>query len=193
MAADDTSMQIRSFRVCFQLERRIHKLDRWRIPLPYGLPVRGLLYGAAILAAVLVAARLPLLSSLVGALHPIVRYGLLPVAGGYLLTELKLDGRSGHSVAISWLRMRFAPTRVCAFRPVLGATQVRLGALTVAADGRGPRLRRGVIDGEGPVVLRGPVAFRARGRTLRARPEGAELPPRARQVNLRPGQRIVIG
>jgi hypothetical protein len=193
MAAEDTTMQIRSFRVCFQLERRIHKLERWRIPLPYGLPVRGLLYGGAILVAVLVAARLPLLSSLVGALHPVVRYGLLPVAGGYLLTELKLDGRSGHSVAISWLRMRFGPRRICAFRPLAGATQVRLGAVTVAADGRGPRLRRGVIEGEGPVVLRTPVALRTKGRTLRVRPDGGEVRPRGRQINLRPGQRIVIG
>lgn len=193
MAADDTTMQIRSFRVCFQLERRIHRLERWRIPLPYGLPVRGLLYGAAILVAVLVAGRLPLLSGVLGAVHPIVLYGVLPIAGGYVLTELKLDGRSGHSVAFSWLRMQFAPSRLCAFRALSGATEVRLGAVTVAADGRGPRLRRGVIDGEGPVVLRNPVALRTRGRTLRVRPESAEVHERGRQINLRPGQRIVIG
>jgi len=40
--ADQQTLQIRSFRVVFDLERRLHKIDRWRIPLPYGVPVRGL-------------------------------------------------------------------------------------------------------------------------------------------------------
>ena len=33
MSAQPGPIQIRSFRVCFQLERRLHKIDRWRIPV----------------------------------------------------------------------------------------------------------------------------------------------------------------
>jgi hypothetical protein len=193
MQPDDGTMQIRSFRVCFKLERRIHQVDRWRVPLPYGMPVRGLLYGAAILAAVLVAGQLPGLSALLGAVHPIIRYGALPIGGGYLLTELKLDGRSGHAVVRSWLRMHVEPRRLSAFRPAPAEAEVRLGAITVAADGRGPRLRRAVIEGEGRVVLRSPVRLRVRGRTLRVEPEVGPVQARGRQINLRPGQRVMIG
>ena len=31
---------IRSYRVCFSLERRIYKIDRWRLPVPWGVPLR---------------------------------------------------------------------------------------------------------------------------------------------------------
>jgi len=184
---------IRSFRVCFRLERRLHKIDRWRIPLPYGMPVRGIVYGALVLAGVLVAERVPVLSSLLGVLHPILRYGLVPVAAGYLLTELSLDGRSGHAVVRSWLRMRLQPRRISAFRAAPAPGQVRLGSVTVAPDERGPRLRPGVIEGRGPIVVRCPVRMRTRGRTLRVRQQSDGVARPGKRINLRRGQRVAVG
>jgi hypothetical protein len=70
---DEDSLPIRSYRLYFELERRIHKIDRWRIPVPYGVPLRGLAYGvplrglaygAAALAAVLLASGAPLAGQL---------------------------------------------------------------------------------------------------------------------------------
>lgn len=193
MTAETDAMQIQSFRICFRLERRIHKVDRWRVPLPYGMPVHGLLYGVGILAALLLASRVPLLSSLLDAIHPIIRYGALPIAGGYALTELKLDDRAGHQVARSWLRMHVEPKRLAAFRRAPVESSVRFAPVTVTADCSGPELRRAVIEGEGRVVVRGAARMDARGRTLRVRPEAGPALARGRQVALRSGQRIVIG
>ena len=55
----DEPRQIRSYGVVFSLERRLHSIDRFRIPLPYGLPLRSVGYGALILAAVLAARSAP--------------------------------------------------------------------------------------------------------------------------------------
>jgi hypothetical protein len=41
-------LEVRSFRVVFQLERRLHRIQHWKLPLPYGLPLRGLAYGALV-------------------------------------------------------------------------------------------------------------------------------------------------
>jgi hypothetical protein len=193
MEPDENALTIRSFRVCFKVERRLHKIDRFRIPLPYGLPVRGLVYGAVILLAVLIAGKLPLISLLVDPLHPIVRYAALPLTGGYLLTELTIDGRSGHQLAASFLRLRLQPRRLVAFKAAPAPATVVLEPIPVAPDERGPRLRRGVIEGEGRVVLRQPARLRPRGRTLRVTPEGGDPRRRGQRIDLRTGQRVVLG
>ncbi len=48
-AMDDDEERSRSAATgsCFDLERRLHKIDRWRVPLPYGLPLRSLGYFVA--------------------------------------------------------------------------------------------------------------------------------------------------
>jgi hypothetical protein len=78
--ADGERFAIRSYRVCFELERRIHRIDRWRIPVPYGIPLRGLAYAALVLAVVLVAVRLLLIGAVLGLLHPALRLVVIPVA-----------------------------------------------------------------------------------------------------------------
>ena len=51
-------MEIRSYRRVFDLERRIYRIDHLRLN-PSGVPVRGVVYFLALLAGVLLAARLP--------------------------------------------------------------------------------------------------------------------------------------
>ncbi|HST38172.1 MAG TPA: hypothetical protein VLK58_01620 [Conexibacter sp.] len=189
---EESDIQIRSFRVCFQLERRLHRIDRFRLPFPYGLPLRGLGYGAMILLAVLVAGALPLLGDLVRLITPTIRFGVLPIAGGYLMTELKIDGRHGHAVVGSWLRLRLGRRRVRGFRAHREPSSFLLEPIAVAPDERGAHLRRGRIDGAGRIFLRQPARLDVSGQTLRVRPEDA--PPRRRgtQIDLRPGQRVVI-
>lgn len=192
MRREESDIQLRSFRVCFQLERRLHRIDRFRLPFPYGLPLRGLGYGAAILLAVLIAGTLPLLGDVLSLLDPVIRFTVLPIAGGYLMTELRIDGRHGHAVAVSWLRMQLGPRRLRGFRAHRQPASFVLEPIAVAPDERGARLRRGRIDGAGRIFLRQPAQLSARGRTLRVRPE--EAPPRRRgaQIDLRAGQRVVI-
>src|ERR1044071_620890 len=106
---DDGTLLIQSFRQCFQLERRIHPLDKWRLPLPYGLPVRGIAYCLGLLLAVLVLSRLPLFGAFLGSMHPAIRFVVVPVAGAYALMTLRVDGRAAHMVGISYLRHRCEP------------------------------------------------------------------------------------
>src|SRR6478736_5250399 len=101
---EDGPLQIRSFRVVFDLERRIHRIDRYRVPLPYGLPLRSIGYAAAAFVAVLVLGRLPAVGGMLGALPPPAHYVLLPVGASYGLTQLRMDGRSAHGAAAAWLR-----------------------------------------------------------------------------------------
>ena len=67
-------LQIRSFRVCFKLERRIHKIDRWRLPLPFGVPLRGIGYAAAAFVVLGMLAQLPVAGALLGALPVAIIY-----------------------------------------------------------------------------------------------------------------------
>src|SRR5256885_8614173 len=142
MAPDDGMVQIRSFRVCFQLERRLNKLGEWRIPLPYGLPLRGIGYAAVSLLAVLILRRLPISAQLLELMPVAIRFVALPIGVAYALTRVTIDGRPAHSAGIAWVRYRLSPTRVCAFRPALGLQPVELGPITLASDDRGARSRR---------------------------------------------------
>jgi hypothetical protein len=190
LMADDDRLPIRSYRLCFELERRIHKIDRWRIPVPYGVPLRGLAYGAAALAAVLVAGSLPLVGALLGVLHPAFRFVVLPVAAGYLLCRLRVDGRPAHAAGVAWLRHRLGPARVagCRAAPALGP--MRLGDVPVAPDERGCRYRPALVRGPASLLLRYPAAGRSRGRTLELSQRAGGPMWRGKRLLLSPGQRV---
>src|SRR4051794_11411748 len=122
MAAPDnvtqTSMEIRSFRVVFALERRIHRVDRFRIPLPYGVPVRAAVYAFVALVLIVLASRLPAVGELVALLPAPLRFVALPVGAGFLLSRARVDGRPAHRFLVSYARHRCAPRYISAFRPI---------------------------------------------------------------------------
>lgn len=182
---------IRSFRVCFSVERRIHKLDRWRIPLPYGVPVRGVVYFAALALAMLVLGVLPVFGELLGGMNTFTRLGIIPGALAFVLYRVSLDGRPSHAAAAAWLRMRLDPQRMSAFRRLDEPGSVQLGTLVFAPDERGARLRRGVVRGPAEVVLRYETERSARGRRLQVSQVGAEPLWRGTRVRLKAGQEVV--
>jgi hypothetical protein len=192
MTDSSETLQIRSFRVCFDLERRIHKIDQWRVPLPYGLPLRSLAYFGVMVVVVLVLGNLPITGQLLGVLHPALRYLVLPAGAAYALTQWRIDGRLPHAAGRAWLRMRLEPTRVAGFRAAEGLGRVELGPVTLAPDERSARLRRGVVEGPARVVVRYPSKMRARGRALHLKQEDTRPMWRGKQINLREGQRVVI-
>lgn len=189
---DEGSIQIRSFRNCFKLERRIHKIDRWRIPLPFGIPLRGLGYAVAAALAMLVLGRVPLLGIALRALAPVVRFVVLPVALAYVLTRWELDGRPAHALVRSWALMRLRPRRLVAWRPASLPGTVELGAVAIAPDERGARLRPAVICGPARVLVRYPFRASKRGRTLAIDPEPGAPRWRGKEIRLREGQRALI-
>jgi hypothetical protein len=190
--ADEGTIRIRSYRVCFDLERRIHKIDRWRIPLPYGLPLRGIVYFLAALGAVLVARPLPIAGGFLDTLHPALRYFALPVGTAVALMRWTIDGRTPHATAKAWLRMRLSPRRLCAFRPAPATGPVRFEPITIVPDESSPRLRRAVVHGPATVTLRYAAQLHARARTLRV--VSKDGPPlwQGKTIELKRGQRMVI-
>src|SRR5512144_194920 len=100
----DDRITVRSFRVVFDLERRIHKIDRYRIPLPYGLPIRSIGYFAAAVAVLAALARIPLVGVAVHALPEPLRFAILPGLIAYGLTETRIDGRPAHRALPDQLR-----------------------------------------------------------------------------------------
>ena len=190
MGRPHDELVIRSYRLCFELERRIFRVDRWRIPAPYGVPLSGIAYAALALVAVLVLERLPVTGELLGVLHPALRFVIVPVGLAYAAARLRVDGRPAHAAALAWLRWQVEPARVVAFRAT-GADRVELvGDLVVAADQHAARYRRCVVRGPAEVTLRYPARARARGRRLELQQTGAR--PLWRGKLLRLGKRQVL-
>jgi len=184
---------IRSFRVCFKVERRIHKIDRWRIPLPFGVPLRGAAYALGLLLVVALARRVPLAGGLLATLPAPLRLLALPVGGAWALTSWELDGRPAHAVGLAWLRMRLTPSRLVAWRPAPRPCAVRLAEIALVADERGARLRPAVIEGPCHVLMRYPFHSRARGRVMRVSRSAGGACWRGKEIRLKAGQRLVIG
>jgi hypothetical protein len=192
MSTARPSLTIRSFRLAFELERRIHKIDRFRLPLPYGLPLRSLAYAVAALGAVLLFATLPVFGAALEMLPWPVRFGVVPVAAAQLLTQINVDGRPAHEVVAAWLRLRLGP------RCVVGWAAARRGAIAagesfvVAPDERGTAYRRGRVIGSGSVLLRRQATATACGHRLLIAAVGSDAEFRGKRVLLKPGQEVVL-
>jgi len=187
----ERGITIRSYRVVFDLERRIHKIDRWRIPVPYGVPLRTLGYAIAALAVVLLLGRLPMVGLLLELAPWPVRYGVLPIGAAQVLTQVQVDGRPAHELLVAWLRLRVEGRRSVAFAVSRAHTRELLDAVVVAPDERHVDYRRGAIEGVGAVLLRRPAALDVRGRRLLVRAtDDADF--RAKRVQLKAGQRVVV-
>jgi hypothetical protein len=191
---DEGTIPIRSYRVCFEMERRIHRIDNWRVPLSYGLPLVGLGWAMLALAIMAVASSLPILGPPLGLLHPALRFVLVPIAVAWLLCRWRIDGRSPAATALAYVRWRTGPRRLVAFRaaPEPGPRPVTLGTITFAADERGARLRPGVVQGPARVVLRYPARLRERGRTLHVTAQDGPPLWRGTEVRLMADQRLVV-
>src|SRR4051794_35490216 len=114
----DERLIIRSYRRVFEVDRRIYRVDRWALPVPGGVPLRGLGYFLATLLFVIVGGRLPGLAPLLGLLSAPLRYVVLPLAVAVLGSQAAPDGRSAHRFACDWLRLRLRARRRCAGRVV---------------------------------------------------------------------------
>ncbi len=185
---------IRSYSVCFQIERRLYRIDRWRLPAPNGVPLLGIGYTVILIFAILILDSFPGIGWFLHTLHPLVRYLVLPVGLTYLLIHWTVDGRPVHRTGLSFLRWRLSPARLVAFRRALEADHVtRFGTVTIAPDEEHARMRRGIIEGPARVILRYPTFARRRGRELRLRQREGQPLSRGRQITLRSDQRVVIG
>lgn len=165
--SDSDDLHIRSFGVVFALDRRLHRIDRWRLPLPYGLPLRSIGYAAATLVVVVILSRLPVMGALLTALPVPVRFALLPATTAYALTSVRVDGRPAHEAFVGLVAWVLRPTVVTrAESGVALDAEVRFGDVQFAPDAAGARLRAGVVRGPATVRVRYPGKMAERRRRL---------------------------
>jgi hypothetical protein len=151
-------MEIRSYRAVFDLERRIYRIDRLRLN-PAGVPVRGIVYFLALLAAVVVCARVPPLRVLAGALPWYLVYVALPSVCAALLSVVAIDGRPAHLATRALLRHRLSPRRSvglstrCPGRGVAPGARWRPQEILLLPDGSDARVRRLRYTGPGAVLV----------------------------------------
>jgi hypothetical protein len=147
----------------FEVDRRIYRVDRWALPVPGGVPLRGLGYFVATLLAVIAADRLPGVGALVGALSPPLRFVVVPLAAAVLGTQAAPDGRSAHRFAWDWLCLRVRARRRSAGRVVAleGEPVAWHGELGVCFDGDGAQLHRARVRGPARVTFAVPVRLTA--------------------------------
>jgi len=156
---------IRSYRLVFRRRWRLFRVQNWRIPLPGGLELRAVGYWLACMAAVACASRLPGLGMLLGALPASLRFGVLPLAGAWALSNVEIDGRSPHRALAALIAWRLRPRSLAAFRRCPGPGESGLGAprIVVAGDLHAPTYPRGRLRGPARVLLRYPVSVRVEG------------------------------
>jgi hypothetical protein len=151
-------MEIRSYRAVFDLERRIYRIDRLRLN-PTGVPVRGVLYALALIAAVLICGSVPPLRALMSALPWYLVDVALPVGGAALLSVIRIDGRPFHLAAQSLLRQRMAPRQAVGLRRARAGSGAQPGArwrpgeILMLPDGSDAHVRRLRYTGPGAVLV----------------------------------------
>lgn len=163
---------IRSYRRVFEVDRRIYRVDRWALPVPGGVPLRGVGYFAATLVLVVVLGALPGIGEVLRLLSPPLRYVVLPLLVAVLGVQVAPDGRAAHRFAADWLRLRVRARRRCADRvvPLDNEPVPWHGELAVRWDGHGTELRRGRVRGPVRVTFNVPVELRGAGDRMEARP-----------------------
>jgi hypothetical protein len=195
--------EIRSFRRVFDLERRIYTIDRLRLN-PAGVPVRGVVYLLAALAASIFLSNLPVLSSPVRTLPWYLRELAFPAAVATVLAVVRVDGRTFHLAARAQLRLLATPRCVSNLQ---GASTVgsrwRPPEVVFLPDGSDHRLRALRYTGPGAVLVLAPHrrtgALERHGigmstkSVLRLAPARVTQPPRAgRVISLEPGASLLV-
>jgi len=196
-------VEIRSYRAVFHLERRIYRVDRLRLN-PGGVPVRGVVWFLALLAAIALASALPLLGAPLRALPWFLRELALPCAAAALLTVVRVEGRPSHLAARSLLLLAVGRHHLrgcgaaCASRRMWRPTE-----LLLLPDGSDAAMRRLRYSGPGAVLVGAPHR-RVEWRNgplcvLLRRPQLALLPlpgpplRREQVVELQEGARLRVG
>lgn len=198
MGEQRQGVAVRSYRdVVDQIERRIFRVDRWRLPAPHGVPVRAIGYALAILGAVLVLDALPLIGELLGLLPGSVLYLAVPALGGWALQATDVDGRPPHHVVAATARFWLAPRTLAGLRraPAVGTTLAPVEAVQIAPAGDDARYRPGRVRGPATVVLRYPAELAPERVGVRAESDPASRLASARRIRVRPrrGAALVRG
>jgi hypothetical protein len=188
----DNTLTLRSYRLAFEVERRLHRIDRFRIPVPYGIPLVALGYWAVVMVAFLLAGTLPVTGSLLAALPWPIRLILLPGLVTRALCHQRADGRPAHEAIAAYVAFLLAPKHLVGLARV-ARDGAALGQVAVAPDEHAELCPRGVVSGPCVVVLRRPGRLEVRGRGATLTPlDGGDGLVRPQEVELPAGARMEV-
>jgi hypothetical protein len=187
----DNKLILRSYRLAFEVERRIHRVDRFRIPVPYGIPLVALGYWAVVMVVFLVAGAMPLLGALLSALPWPLRLILLPGLVTRALCHKRADGRPAHEAITAYL------TFLVSAKHLVGLAAAphedgHLDALALAGDEHNGRWPRGVVRGPCTVLVRRPARVELRARVVSVVPLPGDELREPQEVSLPAGSRMEV-
>lgn len=184
--ADSRGIQLRGYRRVFRVERRLYKFDRWRIPYPHGVPLRGIGYFLAVEFGVVIISRLPPGGALVGLWGPLISFFGLPLLGAFVLMQGWVDGRPPHHALASMLVWCLAPRDLAGLErcPRRGSEIVPVAEIIVAFDARESFPVAGRVRGPAQLTFRYPAEVRAEGAPPWVR-DGERRLRRARRYRVR--------
>jgi len=155
--SSNAHIELTSYREVFDLERRIYRIDRFRLN-PSGIPLRGVLYFAIAAALSAVLDGMPAAHWLLGYLPWYLHYVGLPGLIATLGSTIRVEGRPLH-LAMRGLALRVVrPKHLSAFRncrPI--GSRWEPPPIVVIPDGSETRPRRVRFVGPGQLVIRSPV------------------------------------
>jgi hypothetical protein len=162
-APPDRRVLIRSYALVFRMQRKLFKLDRWRLPLPGGLEIRAIVYAIVVLLADLISSRLVLIGPLTDKLPAPLHWAILPGLVVFVLVKLEVEGRPPHRVLASLLSWYVRPKYFIGRRPAARpGIRAPIQALWIAPDWRGSRYRPATVSGPTTVICRYPANARLR-------------------------------
>lgn len=183
---DSRGIQLRGYRRVFRIERRLFRFERWRIPYPHGIPLRGIGYFLLLELGILAFSRLPLLGLLVALPSPAIPFLVVPGAGAFALMQARIDGRPPHHVLLSLVRLAASPRCLAGLSPCpqRGEEVVPVVDLAVAYDGRESFAVPGRVRGPAKLTFRYPATVAFTGAPLWLRDRGKRA-ARARRFRVR--------
>lgn len=185
-------MDIQSFRLVFNLERRLHRIDRWRLPFPGGIPITAIGHATTALIVVIALRQLPITGQLISALPAPLAYVIAPAAIAAALTRLTIDGRPAHRHLTAQTLTHLNAARTTASRTApTGQLHIHDDTL-LAASPTAPDYPACTITGPATVRLTQPARANPRGQTLHITPTSGPPLTRGKTIRLRPGQTLKI-
>jgi hypothetical protein len=110
-----STIEIRSYRQVFALERRLYRIEGLRLN-PAGVPLRGVGYFLVFACLGLVLGRLPLLGDASRILPWYLREGAVPALAAFVFTAVRLEGRPLHVAAVALIRWRLGARELVRWR-----------------------------------------------------------------------------
>lgn len=170
-----------------KVERRIFRVDRWRLPTPHGVSLRAIGYALASLAVIALASSAPIVGDALSLIPASARYLAIPAVCGWALASAQIDGRPPHHAIWAGARQRLSARTVAGLRaaPAVGTELAPVACVQIAPAGDEPAYRSGRVRGPATLTLRYPAELALERVGARAGADPAARLAAAKRVRVR--------